>query len=192
FADCLADKIDRAAKADKTFALVSVNIDRFSDINDVFGHRVGDALLREVSARLRSMSERAYVARVGGDEFMLISRSGLQPATAEALAADVLGAFADDIEVDGRQLRTTLSMGVAIFPADGTEVKTLIGNADAAMRRAKAEGPGVVRFFAPEMDESSRDRRALQRDLRTAVNFEQFALHYQPQALINGRIIGFE
>ena len=111
---------------------------------------------------------------------------------AEALAVDVLSAFADDIEVEGRQLRMTLSMGVAIFPADGAEVKTLIGNADAAIRRAKAVGPGAVRFFAPEMDESSRNRRALQRDLRTAVDLEQFALHYQPQALMNGRIIGFE
>jgi diguanylate cyclase (GGDEF)-like protein len=192
FADHLARKIDQATKADKTFALLSINIDRFSDINDVFGHRVGDAVLREISRRLRSTSERAYVARVGGDEFALISGSGPQPDTAEALAVDVLSAFAEDIEVEGRQLRMTLSMGVAIFPADGVDVKTLIGNADAAMRRAKVEGPGAVRFFAPEMDESSRDRRALQRDLRTAVNFEQFALHFQPQALISGRIIGFE
>src|SRR5882672_5966709 len=192
FADHLARKIDQATKADKTFALLSINIDRFSDINDVFGHRVGDAVLREISRRLRSTSERAYVARVGGDEFALISGSGPQPDTAEALAVDVLSAFAEDIEVEGRQLRMTLSMGVAIFPADGADVKTLIGNADAAMRRAKVEGPGAVRFFAPEMDESSRDRRALQRDLRTAVNFEQFALHFQPQALISGRIIGFE
>jgi diguanylate cyclase (GGDEF)-like protein/PAS domain S-box-containing protein len=191
FADRLARKIDRATKADKTFALLSVNIDRFSDINDVFGHRAGDGVLRELSGRLRSISG-AYVARVGGDEFVLISKSGPQPATAEALAVDVLSAVTEDIEVEGRQFRMTLSAGVAIFPADGTEVKTLIGNADAAMRRAKAEGPGAVRFFAPEMDESSRDRRALQRDLRTAVNFEQFALHFQPQALISGRIIGFE
>jgi diguanylate cyclase (GGDEF)-like protein len=192
FTHRLAHKIDQATKADETFALLSVNIDRFSDINDVFGHRVGDALLREVSGRLQSMSERAYVARVGGDEFILISRSGPQPATAEALAVDVLSVIGEDIEVEGRQLRITLSLGVAIFPADGAEVKTLIGNADAAMRRAKAEGPGAVRFFAAEMDESSRDRHALQRDLRTAVNLEQFALHYQPQALISGRIIGFE
>jgi diguanylate cyclase (GGDEF)-like protein/PAS domain S-box-containing protein len=192
FADRLARKIDRATKADKTFALLSVNIDRFNDINDVFGHRVGDAVLREVSNRLRSISERAYVARVGGDEFILISGSGPQPSTAEEVARDLLATVAEDIEVEGRQVRVTLSIGVAIFAADGAEVKTLMGNADAAMRRAKAEGPGAVRFFAPEMDESSRDRRLLQRDLQAAVNFDQFALHYQPQALISGRITGFE
>jgi predicted signal transduction protein with EAL and GGDEF domain len=99
---------------------------------------------------------------------------------------------ADDIESAGHSLKIGLSIGVAIFPHDGTEANTLLVNADAALYRAKAEGRGSIRFFEPDMDKRLRDRRALQHDLQSAMARHELTLNYQPQALIGGKIIGFE
>ena len=96
------------------------------------------------------------------------------------------------IDIDGHPLRIGLSIGVAIFPQDGRDAATLIANADAALYRAKAEARGSIRFFEPEMDQQLRDKRALQQDLRSAIARDEIALHYQPQAQIDGEIIGFE
>ena len=110
-----------------------------------------------------------FLTRIGGDEFTLISTGGPQPATAEALADRLHAAVASDLEVDGQQLRTGLSIGIAIYPTDGADEMTLIANADAALYRAKAEGRGRTRFFDLEMDKRLRERRALQHELRSAL-----------------------
>jgi predicted signal transduction protein with EAL and GGDEF domain len=149
-------------------------------------------LLREVTRRMQGAAQGGFIARFGGDEFALILSDGTLPATAEALGERLLEAFHDDLNIDGHPLRIGLSIGVAIYPADGADAETLIGNADAALYRAKADGRGTMRFFEADMDRRLRERRALQHDLRSALEHGQLSLHYQPQARIDGEIIGFE
>jgi diguanylate cyclase (GGDEF)-like protein/PAS domain S-box-containing protein len=191
FNEYLALTHERAAAVGDSYAILCVDVDRFKEINDVFGHSVGDAALCEVSRRLQSVAKGAFIARIGGDEFTLVA-VGPQPATAEALAERLIAAADKDIDIDGNLLRIGLSIGIAIFPANGTDATKVLRNGDAALYRAKAEGRGSIRFFEPEMDQRLRERRALQHDLRSAVDSDQLFLHYQPQMRIGGEIIGFE
>ena len=138
------------------------------------------------------MYKRQFLARVGGDEFTVITPTGTQPEIAERLAERFCAALDTDIEVDGNPMRVGLTIGVAIFPQDGADAVTLLANADAALFRAKSEARGSVRFFELSMDKQLRERRALQHDLRSAVAREELDLHYQPQAHIGGEITGFE
>jgi diguanylate cyclase (GGDEF)-like protein len=181
-----------AATANTQFALLCVDLDRFKEINDVFGHAVGDSLLRELSRRLQAVTAGDFIARLGGDEFAVIAAEGTQPASAATLADKLTAAAAEDIEIEGHHLRVGLSIGVAIYPNDGGDAKALVRNADAALHRAKAEGRGTIRFFEASMDERLRARRALQHDLRSALDRGELALHYQPQARVDGEITGFE
>jgi diguanylate cyclase (GGDEF)-like protein/PAS domain S-box-containing protein len=192
FNDHLGAAFKQAAASGGTFAVLCIDLDRFKEVNDVFGHSTGDALLCEVGRRMRALAEGAFLARLGGDEFTLIVTEGAQPATAEATAERLLETVASEVEIGGQHLRIGMSIGVAVFPADGKDSATLLGNADAALYRAKAEGRGSIRFFAAEMDERLRERRALQHELRSAVDHGELALHYQPQAAIGGEILGFE
>jgi len=192
FNDHLAMMLEHAASARQSFAVLCIDLDRFKEINDVFGHGVGDEMLRQVGTRLTEACDGAFVARLGGDEFTVVSELGPQPAGAEALADRLYAAFAADMEIQGHPLRTGLTIGVGIYPADGVDSVALLANADAAMYRAKAEARGSIRFFEPEMDKRLRDKRALQHDLRLALTDNQIELYYQPQALIGGAIVGFE
>jgi diguanylate cyclase (GGDEF)-like protein/PAS domain S-box-containing protein len=192
FNECIAATLDLAKSAGDTFALLSIDLDRFKAVNDVYGHDIGDALLREVAARMEQACEGAFLARVGGDEFHVITPTGPQPATAEALAERLTSALATDIDIEGLPMRVELTVGVAVFPQDGADAVSLIANADAALFRAKSEVRGSIRFFEPSMDQQLRDKRALQQDLRTAIARDEIELHYQPQALISGEINGFE
>ena len=192
FTECIDATIDLAARAGESFAVLCLDLDRFKSVNDVFGHSAGDALLREVSRRLEAVCEGAFLARVGGDEFTVITPTGAQPEIAERLAERFCAALDNDIEVDGNPMRVGLTIGVAIFPQDGADAVTLLANADAALFRAKSEARGSVRFFELSMDKQLRERRALQHDLRSAVAREELDLHYQPQAHIGGEITGFE
>jgi diguanylate cyclase (GGDEF)-like protein/PAS domain S-box-containing protein len=192
FTERLLFTLERAKETQEPFAVLCLDFDRFKEINDVFGHPAGDELLRQVSRRLQTAVEGKFLARLGGDELMLISTDGPQPSTAAALANRLLDAIEKEFEIDGNQLRIGISVGIAVFPHDGHDATTLVGNADAALYRAKVEGRGLIRFFASDMDEQLRERRALQLDLRSAVECDQLALHYQPQARMDGEIIGFE
>jgi diguanylate cyclase (GGDEF)-like protein/PAS domain S-box-containing protein len=182
----------RATQSGEPFALLAIDLDRFKEVNDVFGHSVGDALLCEVAVRMKNAAEGAYVARLGGDEFTLLCENGPQPATAEILAGRLQTAVSGDIEIAGHQLRIGLSVGVAIFPNDGANAALLQGNADAALYRSKADGRGMVRFFEADMDKRLRERRGLQRDLQCAVERGELAIHYQPQSRVGGGVVGFE
>jgi diguanylate cyclase (GGDEF)-like protein len=192
FTEQLASTLDGAAKANENFAVLCIDLDRFKEVNDVFGHSVGDELLREVSRRLRGAAGGAFLARLGGDEFTIIAAEGPQPTTAEALAGRLLATVADDMEIEGHRLRIGLSIGVAVYPIDGADTATLLGNSDAALYRAKADGRGTIRFFEAEMDKRLRERRALQHELSSALPKGELVLDYQPQAQIHGEIIGFE
>jgi diguanylate cyclase (GGDEF)-like protein len=192
FNDTIGATLDRAAMTGEQFAILSIDLDRFKEANDIYGHLFGDALLREVAHRLQATAGGAFLARIGGDEFVLIVADGEQPAAATALTARLLSAFAEDFIVEGRQLKLSLSIGVAIYPADGADVKTLMTNADAALYRAKAEAPGIALFFEQEMGDRRRERHALQEDLRSGIDCGELLLHYQPQKKLSGEIIGFE
>jgi diguanylate cyclase (GGDEF)-like protein/PAS domain S-box-containing protein len=188
----LAAVLERAQAGNEAFAVLSLDLDRFKEINDVFGHPVGDALLRALAERLTAAVPGTFLARVGGDEFSMIVAEGAQPATAEALAAKLQAAVAQDLEIEGRNIRGGLSIGVSIFPGDAAEATALVANADAALYRAKADGRGTIRFFDQSTDKRLRDRRALQHDLESALARRELMLHYQPQARIGGHIVGFE
>jgi diguanylate cyclase (GGDEF)-like protein/PAS domain S-box-containing protein len=192
FAECLSSTLDRAAKDRMSFAVLCIDLDRFKEVNDVFGHSVGDALLLELSRRMQDGAGDAFLARFGGDEFALIVADGAQPSSAATMAERLLAAVSDDLEIAGHRLRIGMSIGVAIYPNDGADATTLLANADAALYRAKEDGRGTIRFFEADMDKRLRERRALQHELRTAVANGEITLHYQPQAHIDGTIIGFE
>jgi diguanylate cyclase (GGDEF)-like protein len=195
--DPLTDLPNRAAfneclEAGESFAVLSLDLDRFKEINDVFGHTVGDELLRQIARRLEVACEGAFLARLGGDEFNVITAVGPQPATAEAISGRLSVALGKDIAVDGHPLHAGLTIGVSIYPNDGTDAESLVANADAALYNAKAEERGSIRFFEPDMDKRLREKRALQHDLRSAIARNELELYYQPQALIGGEITGFE
>jgi diguanylate cyclase (GGDEF)-like protein/PAS domain S-box-containing protein len=192
FSECIAATLDIAKKSGEKFALLSIDLDRFKTVNDVFGHAVGDTLLRELAGRLEQACQGAFLARVGGDEFSVITPTGPQPATAEALAAKLLAALDTDIDIDGFPQHVGLTVGVALFPQDGDDAVSLLANADAALFRAKSEARGSIRFFDLSMDQQLREKRVLQQDLRTAIVRDEIELHYQPQAHIGGAITGFE
>jgi diguanylate cyclase (GGDEF)-like protein/PAS domain S-box-containing protein len=180
--------LDRAER----FAVMCIDLDRFKEINDLFGHAVGDAVLQEASRRFKAASPRAFLARVGGDEFIAIICEGPLPSSAESVANSLKESLSSDMEIDGHSVQLDLSIGIAVFPQDGCDARTLIGNADAALYRAKHEGRGAIRFFTATMDQQLRDRRALERHLRSAVERGELRLDYQPQARTSGEIIGFE
>jgi diguanylate cyclase (GGDEF)-like protein/PAS domain S-box-containing protein len=192
FTERLMLALEIAAETNKPFALLGLDLDRFKEVNDVFGHAVGDELLRQVSRRLQANATGGFLARLGGDEFMVIVSEGDQPAAGAIMAERLLSAIEADYEIDGNQLRVGLSIGVAVFPNDGDDATTLLGNADAALYRAKNEGRGLIRFFESDMDQRLRERRALQHDLRSAIDRHQLTLNYQPQARMDGVIVGFE
>ena len=182
----LTQTLERAKVRGESFAVLSIDLDHFKEANDVFGHMVGDELLCAVSRRLEIAADDAFVARIGGDEFTLLSAMGDQPRTAEVLASRVLQAVADPFEVRGQKIPLGLSIGAAIYPRDGGDTAALLANADAALFRAKADGRLTARFFDPDMDRRLRERFALQLDLRSAIARDELFLNYQPQATIDG------
>jgi diguanylate cyclase (GGDEF)-like protein len=192
FAAQLKKSLDRAARSGGHIALLCIDLDRFKEVNDVFGHHTGDLVLCEAADRLRAAAEGAFVARLGGDEFIVISAGGPQPDTAQALADRLVAEMNRDMDLEGKLVSVGLSVGVAIYPMDGGDTETLQVNADAALYRAKSEGRGLVRFFQPSMDEALRERRVLQHDLRAAVARDELYLNYMPQADMGGAVVGLE
>jgi diguanylate cyclase len=188
----LREQLGKAAEDRDLFAVLCIDLDRFKEINDVFGHATGDALLQEIARRMQDTVGDAFLARLSGDEFAVIAAAATQPAKAAALAERLLASFADELAIGGQPLRVGLSIGVAMFPNDGTDADTLVANADAALYRAKAEGRGTIRFFEAEMDLRLRERRVLQLDLRLAIERNELKLYFQPEARVKGDIVAFE
>jgi diguanylate cyclase (GGDEF)-like protein len=187
-----ATVLDRSAAAGSSFAILCIDLDRFKEINDLFGHSAGDLVLREVSDRLLTAAKGEFIARLGGDEFTIIVQENQKSATGSSIAEGVLAAMSENMEIAGHRIAVGVSIGVAIYPHDGVDAATLLSNADAALYRAKAEGRGTIRFFAVEMDQQLREKRNLQHDLRSALERGELRLFYQPQATTAGEIIGFE
>lgn len=176
-------------------AVLAIDLDRFKEVNDAFGHAAGDALLRVVAERLRATTRQGddIVARLGGDEFVVVQVGTNQPDGAGRLAERIVAVLGEPYELESGRAVCGASVGIAIGPVDGETVDQLLGFADAALYRAKADGRGAARFFEPRMDAALRARRNLERDLRVAVHEQHFTLQFQPlQSLPHGTLAGFE
>jgi diguanylate cyclase (GGDEF)-like protein/PAS domain S-box-containing protein len=196
FLQALAQMIEACEGSDEEFAVLSVDLDGLKEINDVFGHAVGDKLLIEVARRIQASARGGVVARLSGDEFGLII-DGKQPAAGMALAEQLAEALANEFQIDGKSVRTGVTTGISVFPRNGADAASLLANAGAALFRAKAKSRGSISIFEPEMDQQIRDRRVLHQDLSLAIKNGELSLHYQPQALsrdtvASSEVIGFE
>lgn len=188
----LADGIFAAAATQARFGLLSIDIDRFKTLNDLYGHTVADRVLKEAARRLVDIAGEGLVFRPGGDEFVVISNDPDQPNASRRLAALAQSVFSEEIVIDGKAIRVGISIGVATYPIDGDTGSLLLANAGAALYHVKSEARGYVRVYESKTDHVIRDRWALQADLGHALRNGEFSLHFQPQAEINGRIFGFE
>ncbi len=192
----LTQMIDACAGCGEEFSVLSADMDRLKEINDVFGHSVGDKLLIEVSRRIQETARGGVVARLSGDEFGLII-DGEQPQASLVLAERLREAMQDEFIIDGKSVRTGLTIGISVFPRNGENAASLMANSSVALFRAKEKGRGSVSVFEAETDQQIRDRRALHQDLEDAVLNGQLSLYYQPQAstghdVIDPEFIGFE
>jgi len=192
--ETVSQEFEKSVMGSKNAAVLAVDLDRFKLVNDIFGHQAGDKLLQALAGIMNAeLKPSETLARVGGDEFVIVQLDVLQPYGAEDLAKRILAAVCRDIDVEGVTFRAAASIGIALYPRDGTNVPELHSNADAALYRAKEEGRGCFRFFEPEMDLQLRARRTLQLEMRDALKRGEFKLYYQPQAgTMTGVISGFE
>jgi diguanylate cyclase (GGDEF)-like protein/PAS domain S-box-containing protein len=196
FLQALAQMIEACAGTDEEFAVLSVDLDGLKEVNDVFGHAVGDKVLIEVARRVQTAARGGVVARLSGDEFGLII-DGKQPAAGLALAEQLSVALSSEFTIDGKSVRTGCTTGISVFPHNGSDAASLLANAGAALFRAKAKSRGSISVYEPEMDQQIRDRRVLHQDLSLAIKNGELSLYYQPQAIArhtkaSSEVIGFE
>jgi diguanylate cyclase (GGDEF)-like protein len=176
------------------FAVLFLDLDRFKAVNDTLGHGAGDALLKQVAARLRaSVRQTDTIARFGGDEFVILQPLMELPDGAMRLAQRIIDLVGEPYVLDGTQASIGVSVGIAMAPADGMSAEALLKNADMALYLAKSEGRGTFRFFEPEMDAKLTRRHDIERDLHSAIAEDGFELHYQPIVKLNsGAVRAFE
>ena len=174
--------------------LLFLDLDRFKEVNDSFGHELGDVLLCEVAARLRKVLRPTdVVARLGGDEFVVAAACAHGRASAQRIADKLLEVLTSPIGVGVQEVIVGASIGISMYPEDAATRELLFQAADTAMYRAKAAGRNGLRFFAPDMTREARARMTLQTALRTALARGQFELHYQPRIdLASMAVTGFE
>lgn len=187
----LSKTLERAKEESRSFAVLCMDLNGFKKVNDVYGHAGGDALLCAIAERLRSAAGDVFVARLGGDEFTIVAANDDRKQV-HKLIDRLLAAFVDDFEIEGHILSQALSIGVALYPEHGTDGKTLMKNADAALYQAKVNEAGSVRFFEATLDAKMRECTALQIDLSTAIGQHEMRLQYQPQLRMTGEVTGME
>jgi diguanylate cyclase (GGDEF)-like protein len=175
-------------------ALLFVDLDRFKQVNDSYGHNVGDALLKVVAERLQSaIRDTDAVAHQGGDEFVVLLSDIERPDYVSAVAAKMLAAIALPIDIGDQKHYISSSIGASVYPSDGEEFDTLVKNADIAMYRVKKEGGNALQFYTKEMSTRVVERAQLEKALHQALEEQEFQLHYQPKVdLASGRISGLE
>ncbi|MFJ3054844.1 EAL domain-containing protein [Herbaspirillum sp. NPDC087042] len=175
-------------------AVLLLDLDRFKNINDTFGHETGEAVLQEIAQRFRnSLRELDILARVGGDEFIVLVDDFDDPLQLGEIAQKLLTEARKPFIIDGQEATLSVSIGIATYPGDGENAQTLIKNADIAMYRAKHHGKDDYRFFSDEINTNTVERIALESELRRAIERAEFVVHYQPKVdLAQSRIVGAE
>ncbi len=193
FDDRLQNAIEQATRNDQRCLLLFLDLDGFKVINDTLGHALGDDLLRTVGDRLRSVLRSSdTVARLGGDEFVILAGSA-NPAYTTQLAQKILDQLRVPIMVSGKLLLVTGSVGIAVFPDNGTDSQQLMRAADMAMYTAKSEGRNRYHFYAEDMSIRANERMDVEQGLRRAIASDSLIVHYQPRIdLANRRIVGVE
>jgi diguanylate cyclase (GGDEF)-like protein/PAS domain S-box-containing protein len=194
FQERLKQALEQAEPAHRRVAVLCVDLDLFKNVNDSFGHPIGDRLLKLVAERLRSeVRGNNLAARLGGDEFAVILAADVSPNEASDYAVRLIKLLSAAYDIDGMEVVIGASIGIALSPGDGASSEELMRNADMALYRAKADGGAVHRFFEREMDRQAQKRRDMELDLRRAFAGGEFELHYQPLVDIAAdRISGFE
>ncbi len=192
--DRLRQAIAHAERQRHGVAVVFLDLDNFKYLNDSLGHSAGDELLKIMAYRLKAcVREGDTVVRLGGDEFVLVLVDQARAESVSQVVRRVLEKTSEPYFLAGRELNTSASVGVSLYPQDGTDAETLLKNADAAMYRAKAEGRNNFHFFTAEINAALNERVALEHDLRQALERGEFRLDYQPKVeLASGRLIGAE
>jgi diguanylate cyclase (GGDEF)-like protein len=190
----LEHALGRRIHREEMVAVHHLDLDQFKAVNDTFGHPAGDKLLKIVADRLRGLvRETDTIARMGGDEFVVVQAPIRDPAEATALAQHIIALMSEPFELDGHQAVIGASIGIAVGPGDGLRPDRLLRNADLALYRAKGDGRGTFRFFEPAMDLQMQTRRIMEQDLRKALPAGEFELYYQPVVnLASNEISGFE
>jgi diguanylate cyclase (GGDEF)-like protein/PAS domain S-box-containing protein len=183
-----------AARNGTQFALLFIDLDRFKTINDSLGHRVGDELLKQVAERLaRCVRMEDTLARLGGDEFVVLLQGLNDSQVASQVARKVLKLLARPYLIEGHQLSSSCSIGIALYPTDGTDAQALMKNADAAMYHAKERGRGNYQYFSADLHSRAVERLSIETALRRALERDEFELHFQPQVrMSDSKVVGME
>ena len=195
FQDRLNSAIARARREGGLVTVMFLDIDGFKDVNDRFGHSVGDELLRQVAARLVAcLRETDTVARMGGDEFTIVLEGGKRVEDAGQVAMKILKTIGSPYHVGNRELVVTVSIGISVYPLDGETYEELIKGADTAMYQSKAAGRNTYQYFTRALRDRTSDRIALMEDLRAAIaSGDQLRLEYQPKVDVSrGVVVGLE
>jgi diguanylate cyclase (GGDEF)-like protein/PAS domain S-box-containing protein len=194
FIEALEQAIGRANRSGQIFGVLYLDLDHFKDVNDTLGHPMGDRLLQLVAERLQAnVRDTDTVARFGGDEFAAIVIDVREPEDAAILADKLVKALRQPFSIDGIEVHSGTSVGIAVYGPDSPDAEALLSHADVALYRAKTDGRGTYRFYTDAMDAEVRARVAIETDLSTAVAAGQFFLLYQPQVEVDsGRIVGLE
>lgn len=178
--ECLAEAA-RAAEGRRGFAILSIDLDRFKLVNEIYGREAGDCLLLQAVARMRNLLEMAdVVARIGGDKFVVLRRSEAHAQAAMALAERLIRALEEPFAVDGHSIAIAASVGVALSPPEAGTGEAVLLDAETALRHARMQGGGRAFLFEAEMRRQQEARRQLEYDFRLAIESRQFILHYQP------------
>ena len=194
FGELLQSELGRTPVGGHGLAILVMDLDRFKYVNDVFSPEVGDEMLRHVAQVLTSLvGSRGIVGRLGSDEFGVIYRPGASPTDASLFAETILKALAEHTTIGGQDLGTTVTIGVACSPRDGSDSRTLIKNADIALSYAKSFGRNAVRFFSQEMSDQVVELYSIQRRVASAFRKGAYQVHYQPYCdLGTGNVLGAE
>ena len=194
FLDRFGQTLTQAARSSWLIGVLFIDLDRFKVINDTLGHGIGDQLLVQVAQRLADCVRTAdTVGRLGGDEFAFVLSDLARADDAGLVAEKVVALLARPFDLDGQEVYVSASVGVAIYPDDGTDPDLLLRNADTAMYRAKESGRASYQFYLPQMNERAAERLKIESRLRGALERGEFVLHYQPKVCLDsGEISGFE
>ncbi|MBI4986193.1 MAG: EAL domain-containing protein, partial [Rhodocyclales bacterium] len=192
--DRIAQSIAFARRANRSVAVMLLDLDHFKNVNDAYGHSAGDDLLREVANRLRlCVRESDTVARLGGDEFVIVLSDLTLADDVDGIAAKITESLAQPVHIGEREAYVGASIGISLFPRDGEHGETLLRNADIAMYRVKEHGRNSVRLFSPDMATMAIGRVDMEGALRRAIERQELLLHYQPKIeLATRRIVGAE